>query len=136
LKHKSKEFQSHINNSFFFSFLFRAENVRRYQQQQLREQTQSAPQQQQQQQQTFKLPETANWARHPSQNNDQNQPLNFAEIQKQEQEQERRAREAALAAQQLVCQYTLNEQLQISEYLNKNNIYHFPRKSSFRICLN
>jgi len=130
LKHKSKEFQSHINNSFFFSFLFRAENVRRYQQQQLREQTQSAPQQQQQQQ-TFKLPETANWARHPSQNNDQNQPLNFAEIQKQEQEQERRAREAALAAQHLVCQYNLTEQLQISEYLNKNNIYHFPRKIFF-----
>ncbi len=83
---------------------FRAENVRRYQQQQqVRDQPQpSTPQQQQQQQQVFKLPETANWARHPSQNNDQNQPLNFAEIQKQEQEQERRAREAALAAQQLV----------------------------------
>jgi len=122
---------------------FRAENVRRYQQQQLREQTQSAPQHQQQQlreqtqsvpqQQTFKLPETANWARHPSQNNDQNQPLNFAEIQKQEQEQERRAREAALAAQQLVCQYTLKEQFQILEYLNKNNTHHFRRKSSFSI---
>lgn len=48
------------------------------------------------------MPETANWARHSSQSNDQNQPLNFAEIQKQEQEQERRVREAALAAQQLV----------------------------------
>jgi len=33
--------------------------------------------------------------------------LNFSEIQKQEQEQERRAREAALAAQQLVSN-TLN----------------------------
>ena len=48
------------------------------------------------------MPETANWARHSSQSNEQNQPLNFAEIQKQEQEQERRVREAALAAQQLV----------------------------------
>jgi hypothetical protein len=79
----------------FFLFL-RAENVRRFQQQQ------QPPQPTQQQQQTFKLPETANWARHSSQSNDQNQPLNFAEIQKQEQEQERRAREAAMTAQQLV----------------------------------
>ncbi len=86
---------------------FRAENVRRYQSQQLREPSQPTPPLQQQQ--TFKLPETANWARQSSQNNDQNQPLNFAEIQKQEQEQERRTREAALASQQLVCQYTLRK---------------------------
>ncbi|CAF1014462.1 unnamed protein product [Rotaria sp. Silwood1] len=75
----------------------KAENVRRYQQQN-REQSQPQPQPQQP---TFKLPETANWARHPSHNNDQMQTLNFVEIQKQEQEQERRAREAAIAAQHL-----------------------------------
>ncbi|CAF0949761.1 unnamed protein product [Rotaria sordida] len=79
----------------------KAENVRRYQQQQLREQPQP-------QQSTFKLPETANWARHPSHNNDQIQTLNFAEIQKQEQEQERRAREAAIAAQHLTKTENLN----------------------------
>lgn len=44
-----------------------------------------------------------NWARHASQSNDAlTQPLNFAEIQKQEQEQERRAREAIMVAQQQV----------------------------------
>ena len=80
------------------------ENIRRYQQQ-IREKSQP----QQEQQKIFKLPETANWARHPSQNNDQIQTLNFAEILKQEQEEERRAREAAIAAQQLVCQDILNE---------------------------
>lgn len=80
-----------------FLFIFRVENARRYQQQQ-QQKNQPAPVPQQ----TFKLPETANWARHPSQNAEHNQPLNFAEIQKQEQEQERRAREAALATQQLV----------------------------------
>jgi hypothetical protein len=100
LKHKSK--QNFIITSNIF--IFRAENVRRYQQQQLREPSQpTQPQPPPQQQQTFKLPETANWARHSSQSTDQTQPLNFAEIQKQEQEQERRAREAAIAAQQLVC---------------------------------
>ena len=81
------------------------DNVRRFQQQQVREQSQPSPQQQQQQQQqAFKLPDSANWARHSSQSKDQNQPLNFAEIQRQEQEQERRVREAALSAQQLVGQ--------------------------------
>ena len=82
-----------------FLFHFRAENVRRYQQQQQQQQPQQSPQPAPQ---TFKLPESAGWARQISQSNDQNQPLNFAEIQKQEQEQERRAREAALVAQQLV----------------------------------
>lgn len=82
-----------------FVVVFRAENIRRFQQQQ---QVREQPQPTTPQQQTFKLPEAANWARQSSHSNDQNQPLNFAEIQKQEQEQERRAREAALAAQQLV----------------------------------
>ena len=104
MKHKSK-LCSIILNIFFF-LCIRAENVRRFQQKQ-QQQTQPTPQPQQQQQ-TFKLPETVNWARHPSQNNDQNQPLNFAEIQKQEQEQERRAREAAMAAQQLVITEKIN----------------------------
>ncbi|CAF4365326.1 unnamed protein product, partial [Adineta steineri] len=45
---------------------------------------------------------------HSSQSNDQNQPLNFAEILKQEQEQEQRAREAMLAAQQLAKSEALN----------------------------
>ncbi|CAM4806474.1 unnamed protein product [Rotaria magnacalcarata] len=82
----------------------KAENVRRFQQQQqLREHAQQQQQLRehaQQQQQSFKLPETANWARQLS-HSDQIQKLNFAEIQKQEQEEERRARDAALAAQQL-----------------------------------
>lgn len=68
------------------------ENIRRYQQQQ---QPREQPQPTTPQQQSFKLPDTVNWARQTSQSNDQNQPLNFAEIQKQEQEHERRAREAA-----------------------------------------
>ncbi len=51
----------------------------------------------------YKLPETTtNWTRHPSQNNDLKQSLNFSEI--QEQEQERRSREAAAFAHQYVCQ--------------------------------
>ena len=78
---------------------FRQENVRRYQQQ-LREQSHPTPVPQQP---AFKLPESAGWARQASQTNDQtSQPMNFAEIQKQEQEQERRAREAAMSAHQLV----------------------------------
>ena len=79
----------------------REENIRRYQQY-LREQSHSNSSIQAQS--NFKLPETANWARHASQSSDHGiQPLNFLEIQKQEQEQERRAREAAAVAQQMVC---------------------------------
>jgi hypothetical protein len=87
----------------FLLFLFsRAENIRRYQQQ-IREQSQPSPLIQTNSS-AFKLPDMASWARQSSQvNNEQtSQPLNFAEIQKQEQEQERRAREAAMLAQQLV----------------------------------
>ncbi|CAM4908108.1 unnamed protein product [Rotaria socialis] len=80
----------------------KAENVRRFQQQQQREHAQQL-----QQQQSFKLPETANWARQSS-HSDQIQKLNFAEIQKQEQEEERRVRDAALAAQQLAKSDNVN----------------------------
>lgn len=90
-----------LSHIFKYLFSFRAENVRRYQQQ-LREQTH--PSSAMQPQQTFKLPETVGWARQTSQSHEQtSQPMNFAEIQKQEQEQERRAREALLVAQQMVC---------------------------------
>jgi len=57
----------------------------------------------------YKLPETVNWTRHPSQTNDSTQLLNFADIQKQEQEQERRSREAANFAHQYVCQKLRNQ---------------------------
>ncbi|CAF1621341.1 unnamed protein product [Adineta ricciae] len=73
-----------------------AENVRRYQQY-YREQPQ---QPQQPQQPVYKVTETTSWARHPSQTSDSTQLLSFADIQKQEQEQERRSREAAVFAQQ------------------------------------
>lgn len=92
-------------------FSFRAENVRRYQQQ-LREQSHPSPSIQPQQ--TFKLPETVGWARQSSQSHEQiSQPMNFAEIQKQEQEQERRAREALLVAQQMVCHEKFSSVLHI-----------------------
>ena len=74
---------------------FRAENVRRYQQY-YREQPQ------QPQQPVYKVTETTSWARHPSQTSDSTQLLSFVDIQKQEQEQERRSREAAVFAQQYV----------------------------------
>ncbi|CAF3653802.1 unnamed protein product [Adineta steineri] len=66
-----------------------AENVRRYQQH-YREQ--------QPQQSMYKIPETANWPRHLSQNNDSTQLLNFTDIQKQEQD--RRSHEATAFAHQ------------------------------------
>ncbi len=78
-----------------FLLLCRAENVRRYQQQ-YREQPQ--------QQSMYKLPDSINWTRHPPQSNDVKSTLNFAEIHKQEQEQDRRSREAAAFAHQYVCQ--------------------------------
>jgi hypothetical protein len=52
----------------------------------------------------YKLPDTVNWNRHSSQNNDLKQTLNYADIQKQEQEQERRSREAPAFVHQYVCQ--------------------------------
>ncbi|CAF1621656.1 unnamed protein product [Adineta ricciae] len=70
-----------------------AENVRRYQQY-YREQPQ------QPQQPVYKVTETTSWVRHPSQTSDSTQLLSFVDIQKQEQEQERRSREAAVFAQQ------------------------------------
>ena len=73
--------------------MFRAENVRRYQQY-YREQSQ---------QPAYKLSETVNWSRHAAPTSDPTQLLNFAEIQKQEQDQERRLREAATFAHQYVC---------------------------------
>ncbi|CAF4504864.1 unnamed protein product [Rotaria sp. Silwood1] len=73
-----------------------AENVRRYQEK-YREQPQ--------QQTMYKIPETTNWTRHPSQTNDLTQTYNFAEIQKQEQE--RRSREAAAFAHQYANSQTL-----------------------------
>jgi hypothetical protein len=66
-----------------FYEIFRAENVRRYQQQ-YREQP------------MYKVSETTNWNQHK----DLTQPLNFGEVQ----EQERRSREAAALAHQYVCQ--------------------------------
>lgn len=107
------------------------ENIRRFQQQQqAREQPQPTTPQQQQ---TFKLPEAANWARHASQNNEQNQPLNFAEIQKQEQEQERRARETALAAQNLVIATLLSfisHSASFPSFQTKSEALNIPHSSS------
>ncbi|CAF3691301.1 unnamed protein product [Rotaria sordida] len=74
-----------------------AENIRRYQEK-YREQPQ-------QQQPIYKLSETTNWTRHPSQTNDLTQTFNFVDIQKQEEE--RRSREAAAFAHQYGKSQTL-----------------------------
>ncbi|UJR14135.1 hypothetical protein I4U23_001129 [Adineta vaga] len=101
-----------------------AENIRRYQQF-YQEQGPPPPppqQQQQQQQPMYKVTETTSWSRNPSQNNDSTQLLNFAEIQKQEQEQERRSRDAAAFTQQYPKSRSITNQQQSTPWNGTNSM--------------